>query len=71
MSRPTDGRVRSPIARHLRALADRLDPRGAPKRTHCSFTFEDGIGIVFHKDQRGCPVWYYGDDDYKKAWQPS
>lgn len=67
---PGRQRVRGVLARRLRALADLLDPRGALKRTHCSFMFEDGIGIVFYDDPRGCPAWYYGDDDYVKAWQP-
>lgn len=63
--------MKAVLARLLRTLADRLDRRGAPKGTHCSFTFEPGAGIVFHEDHRGCRVWYHGDDDYEKAWQPS
>lgn len=55
------------IARWLRHLADRLDPEGAPRRTHWSFTFERGRGGVFREDGRGCPVWYYGRADYDRA----
>lgn len=63
--------MKAVLARLLRTLADRLDRRGAPKGTHCSFTIEPGIGIVVHEDHRGCPIWYYGDDAYKKAWKRS
>jgi hypothetical protein len=55
------------IARWLRRLADRIDRGGAPKLTHWSFTFEEGEGIRFREDGRGCPVAYLGDDDYGRA----
>jgi hypothetical protein len=56
------------LAKLLRRLADRLDHRGAPKLIGWSFTFEEGVGIVFHPDRTsGCPLAYLGDDDYQKA----
>lgn len=30
------------------------------------FTFEDGLGVVFRDDRRGCPVWYMAQD-YDRA----
>jgi hypothetical protein len=51
----------------LRRLADRMDPRGAPKVTNWTFTFELGRGLVFRQDGRGCPVAYLGDDEFEKA----
>lgn len=51
----------------LRRLADRLDRAGEPKRTSWSFTIEDGQGVVFNQDGRGCPLWYLGDADYERA----
>lgn len=30
------------------------------------FTFEDGLGVVFRDDGRGCPVWYMAQD-YDRA----
>lgn len=55
------------VAWWLRLLADRLDPDGAPRRTHQSWTFERGRGIVFRDDGKGCPVWYLGRADYARA----
>lgn len=55
------------IARWLRTIADRIDPDGAPRCTGWSFTFEQGQGIDFHRDRRGCPVWYLGMADYDRA----
>lgn len=55
------------LAYFLRYWADRIDRHGAPKRTHLSFTFEHGRGLVVRGDQRGCPIWYYGDEDYQRA----
>lgn len=51
----------------LRRLADRLDPAGAPRCTGWSFTFEQGSGVEFHQDNRGCPLWYLGGADYLRA----
>lgn len=51
----------------LRRIADRLDPAGAPHGMGYSFTIEDGEGIRLRGDQRGCPLWYLGDDDYQRA----
>ena len=55
------------LARRLRLLADRLDGAGAPRHMGHSFTFEDGRGLVFRDDGRGCPLWYLGADDYARA----
>lgn len=56
------------LAYWLRRLADRIDHRGAPKSIGWSFTFEKGRGLVFHEGRdRGCPLWYLGDDDYERA----
>lgn len=61
--------IRQWIARRLRFLADRIDHRGAPKSIGWSFTYERDEGIVFWDNRnKGCPVWYYGDDDYEKAY---
>jgi hypothetical protein len=51
----------------LRQVADRIDHAGAPKLTGWSFTFEQGQGLVFRQDGRGCPVAYLGDADYERA----
>ena len=58
------------LAEWLRRIADRMDHAGAPKYTGWSFTFEDGKGIVFRNDLRGCPVVYLGDKDYERAHYP-
>jgi hypothetical protein len=55
------------IAYFLRKLADRIDYHGAPKAMGWSFTFEKGIGIVFRQGRQGCPIWYYGEEDYIRA----
>lgn len=55
------------IAYKLRIWADRIDQHGAPRRMSYRFTFEKGKGIVFRSDGRGCPLWYYGRDDYELA----
>ena len=55
------------LAYQMRKYADRLDHAGAPKYTHWTFTFERGRGLVFREDGKGCPVTYYGDDDYERA----
>ncbi len=51
----------------LRHLADRIDHAGAPKLTHWSFTSEQGAGLVFNQEHRGCPVACLGDGDYARA----
>lgn len=51
----------------LRQIADRLDPEGAPRGMSYSFTFEDGEGIRFRDDGKGCPLWHLGQDDYQRA----
>lgn len=55
------------LARRLRRLADRLDDAGAPRHMGWSFTFERNMGIVFWDGGPGCPVWYMGAEDYKRA----
>jgi len=55
------------IAHWMRTLADRLDHRGAPKCIGWTFTFEHKRGLVFREDGKGCPLWYYGDDNYQRA----
>lgn len=59
--------MRKWIAYWLRTYADRIDHRGAPKYINWSFTFEHGEGIRFRDDGQGCPLLYYGDDDYERA----
>jgi hypothetical protein len=59
--------MRAWIANHLRELADRLDSRGATRVTGWSFTFEEGEGIRFRQDGRGCPVAYVGEEQYDRA----
>lgn len=51
----------------LRKWADRIDPHGAPRATGHAFTFEMRRGLVFRDDGKGCPLWYYGRDDYERA----
>ena len=60
-------RLRASIAYQLRKYADRIDHHGAPKAMSVSFTFEERVGIVFRDDGRGCPLCYYGDQDYERA----
>jgi hypothetical protein len=55
------------IAGRLRRLADRIDYRGAPKLMHWSFTWEDGEGLKFRNDGRGCRLAYLGDAEYERA----
>ena len=56
------------IATRLRYLADRIDPHGAPRFTGYHFRIVPGRGIVFEaRTDRGCPLWYLGQDDYEKA----
>ena len=59
--------MKKAVADWLRKWADRLDLAGAPKRTGWSFTFEEGWGTVFNQDGRGCPLWYYGNEDFQLA----
>jgi hypothetical protein len=62
--------MRRRLAGWFRRVADSIDEEGSPKVTHCSFTFEDGLGIVFHEDHRGCRVAYLGDDELRRARDP-
>jgi hypothetical protein len=59
--------LRSRIGHWMRKWADRIDDHGAPRAMGYRFTFEDGEGIRFREDGRGCRLWYYGMDDYEKA----
>lgn len=59
--------LRLRLARRLRFLADRIDHRSAPRCTGYSFTFEDGYGIRFRDDGRGCPIWHLGEEAYERA----
>jgi hypothetical protein len=36
-----------------------------------SFTYEEGVGIQFHDDDRGCGLWYLGDAEYERAHAPA
>ena len=51
----------------LRRLADWIDPVGAPRLTHWTFTFERGEGVRFREDGRGCRVAYLGEEEYERA----
>lgn len=55
------------LAERLRRIADRIDYAGSPKAMGWSFTFEQGEGIRFREDGRGCRLWYLGDRDYERA----
>lgn len=55
------------VGRFMRKWADWIDGHGAPRSTGYTFTFETGKGLVIREDGRGCRLWYYGMDDYKKA----
>ena len=57
------------LASMLRRLADRLDPDGQMRAPGLSFSFRDRVGIVFHRDERGCPLWYRAGD-YGQAHDP-
>lgn len=59
---------RTRLARRLRFAADRLDPTTGPRLMTAvrGFTFEDGIGVVFRDDGRGCPLWFMAED-YDRA----
>ena len=59
--------VKKKLANWLRKHADRLDWDGAPKCTSWYFTQEDGWGTVFNQDRLGCPLYYYGQEDYALA----
>lgn len=59
--------VRAFIGRRLRYAADRIDLPGAPRAMSVRFTFEEGVGIIFRQDNRGCLLWYIGDAEYERA----
>lgn len=60
-------RARVRAGRWLRTLADRIDPRGAPRLIGWSFTIEEGHGIRFRRDGRGCRLAYPGNAEYERA----
>lgn len=66
-SRPALTRWLAGLADFSRRLADRIDHRGAPKLSHISFTFEEGLGLVFRDDGCGCRLAWLGDDEYERA----
>ena len=51
------------------SVADRIDRDGAPRSAGATFTFESGIGRVWHEGHNGpgCPVWYLSEQDYRRA----
>lgn len=59
--------MRAIVGRRLRFLADRVDPDGAPRMTNLRFTIEHRRGLVVREDGKGCPLWYYGMEDYARA----
>lgn len=59
--------MRERIGWWLRRLADRIDHPHAPKGIGWSFTFEEGRGIVFNDQRRGCPLWYLDDAAYERS----
>ena len=59
--------LRERAAWWLRRLGDRLDPANAPRYTGYSFTIEPGHGLRLWEDERGCPIAYLGDADYRRA----
>ena len=65
--------MRVKIGWWLRCLADRIDHENAPKVSQWTFTWEDGIGAVFHnegistKGHKGCRLLIESDAEYEKA----
>jgi len=59
--------MRGWIGWQLRKYADRIDWAGAPKLTHWTFTIENGRGVVFREDGKGCRIAYLGNDEYERA----
>jgi hypothetical protein len=51
----------------MRAGADRIDYAGGPKLMGWSFTVEEGEGIRFRLDGKGCRLAYLGNAEYDKA----
>lgn len=62
---------RKAVGRRLRFWADRIDHEGAPRLMGYSFTFEEGEGIRFRDDRRGCRLAYLGMAEYEKAHEES
>jgi hypothetical protein len=51
----------------LRMMGDRVSPDTGPRHMSShTFTIEDGRGIVFRTDGRGCPLWHNAED-YDRA----
>lgn len=55
-------------AKRLRFLADRIDQHGAPRRTGMCFEFVMNHGLEVNWSGNGCPLWYYGNDDYELSY---
>lgn len=58
---------RARLGWRLRCWADRIDDAHAPRLMGWSFTFEDGEGIRFREDRRGCRLAYLGYAEYDRA----
>ncbi|WP_068059180.1 hypothetical protein [Nocardia xishanensis] len=63
--------AKAALAKRMRFWADRIDPAGAPRYMGYSYTIEPGKGVVFHKNGRGCKLWYLGNVDHERAYSES
>jgi hypothetical protein len=57
------------IALHLVFLADRIAPEDAFRHSGMSFEFVENVGVEWNWDGHGCPIWYSGQEDYRRAWE--
>lgn len=64
-------RPRRWFANRCRFFADRLHEETAFRGMGSTFTFELNEGIRWRDDGRGCPVWYWGEADYARAYVES
>lgn len=67
--------MKSWIAKHLRLLADRIDPSTGPRAfpgywNHAPGSIKVTVteGIQAHPEVPGCPLWYMAED-YRRSWQ--
>jgi hypothetical protein len=69
MAQVRAARLRAWLGERLRHAADRIDYDGAPKIIRpYSFTFEEGEGIRFREDGKGCHLAYLGGEaNYRRA----
>lgn len=59
-------KMRSWLWHRLIHLADRIEPDQSFRCMNMTFTFERGVGIVFHEGgERGCMMWYRTPDYYR------